>query len=142
MMMAGHRALVSYEGQLTTCYGCSETGYFKQVCPKRRRVGVETTKGSTLSWADVAVSGTRSLRSDGGQEEADHQSTQTGYVDEHQAENGEAMQEDNTHSTGVASEQSEEPEQGAVGRSDVRNDAKAPFVEGRLGIVDSMDSVE
>ena len=49
------------------------------------------------------------------------------------------MQEDNTHLTGVASEQSEEPEQGAVGGSDVRNDAKAPCVEGRPGIEDSMD---
>ena len=41
--------------------------------------------------------------------EADHQSIQNGYGDEHQAEDGEAMQEDNTHSNGVASEQSEEP---------------------------------
>jgi len=106
MMMAGHRGLVSYEGQPTICYGCGETGHFKQVCPKRRRVGVATTEEPTLSWADIAVSGTRSLWSDGGvkEEEADHQSTQSGYGDEHQAENGEAMQEDNTFSTGVAPE--------------------------------------
>jgi len=89
-------------------------------------------------------SGTGSPRSDGGEkeEEVDHQSTQTGYGDEHQAENREAMQEDNTHSTGVASEHSEEPEQGAVGRSDVRNDAKAPCIDGRPGIEDSMDCGE
>jgi len=49
------------------------------------------------------------------------------------------MQEDNTHSTGVASEQCEELEQRAVGGSNVRNDAKAPCVEGRPGIQNSMD---
>jgi len=64
------------------------------------------------------------------EEEADHQSTETGYGDEHQAENGEVMQEDNKQSTGVASEQSEEPEQGGLGGSDVRNDAKAPALRG------------
>ena len=76
------------------------------------------------------------------EEEADHQSTQTGYDDERRAEDGEAMQTDNTHSTGVASEQSEEPERGAVGGSDVRNDTKAPCVEGRPSVVDTMDCGE
>ena len=106
MMIAEHRGLVSYERQLTTCYGCSETGHFNQVFPKRQRMGVATTKEPTVSWSDIAVSGTRSPRSDGGvkEEEEDQQSTQMGYVDEHQAENGEAMQEDNTFSTGVAPE--------------------------------------
>jgi hypothetical protein len=52
------------------------------------------------------------------------------------------MQEDNTHSAGVASEQSEEPEEGAVGRSDFRNDAKVPCVVGRPGIEDSTDGRE
>jgi len=70
--------------------------------------------------------------------EADHQNIQTGYGDEYQAEDEKAMQEDNTHSTGVASEQSEEPERGAVGGSEVRNDAKAPCVEGRPGVEDSV----
>jgi len=39
-MIAGHRGLVSYEGQPTTCYSCGETGHFNQVCHKRRRVGL------------------------------------------------------------------------------------------------------
>ena len=64
MMIAGHRGLVSYEGEPTTCYGCGETGHFNQVCPKRRRVGVATTKEPTVSWTDIAVSG--GPRSDGG----------------------------------------------------------------------------
>jgi len=42
-------------------------------------VGVETTKEPTVSWADIAVIGNRSPRSDGEEkEEADQQSKQTG----------------------------------------------------------------
>ena len=76
IMIAGHRGLVSYEGQLTTCYGHGEMGHFNQVCPKRQKVGFATTKEPTASWTDIAVSGTRSPRSDGGEKEdkADHQS--------------------------------------------------------------------
>ena len=80
MTMAGDRVLISYERQPTTCYGCGETGHFNQYCPKRRRVGVATTKELTASWPDIAASGTRSPRSDGEKkgEEGDHQITQTG----------------------------------------------------------------
>jgi len=145
-MIAGHRGLVSYEGQPTTCYDCGETGHFNQVCPKRRRVGVATTKQLTVAWADIAVNGKRSLspKSDGGvkEKEADQQSIETGYGDEHGAKDEEVMQEDNTHSTGVTSEQSEEPERGAVGGSDFRNYAKAPCVDGRPGLEDTMDCGE
>ena len=113
MMIVGHRGLVLFEGQATTCYGSGEMGYFNQVCPKMRRAWVATTKVSTVSWAEIAVSGTRSPWSVGRtkEEEADHQNIRTGYGDEHQAEDGEAVQEDNTHSTDVASEQSEETEE-------------------------------
>ena len=76
------------------------------------------------------------------EKKADQQSIQTGFGDEHQAEDEEAMQEDNTNSIGVASEQSDETERGAVGGSDVRNNAKAPCVEGRSGVEDSMDCGE
>ena len=64
ILIAGHRGLVSYEGQFTICCGCGETVHFNQVCPKRRRVGFETTKEPIVPWADNAVSGNRSLRSD------------------------------------------------------------------------------
>ena len=46
------------------------------------------------------------------------------------------------NSTGVASEQNEEPERGTVGGSDVRNNTKSPCVEGRLGVEESMDCGE
>jgi len=101
-------------------------------------VAVETTNEPTVSYSEIAVSGNRSPRSDGElEEEAD--SIQTGYGDERQAENGEAMQEDKTHSTAVVSENSEEPERGAVGGNDARNNAKAPCVERRPGVEDTMD---
>jgi hypothetical protein len=97
-------------------------------------VGVATTKEPTVSWADIEVSGTRSQRSDGGEKEleseADHNNVKAGYGDNLKAEDVEAMQEGNMHSTGVASEESEEPEQGAVGGSDVRNGVKALALRG------------
>ena len=65
-MIAGHRVLVSYERQFTTSYGCGETGHFNKVYHKRRRVGVETTKEPTVSWAEIAVSGNSSPNSVGG----------------------------------------------------------------------------
>jgi hypothetical protein len=33
IMVTGHRALVSFEGQPATCYGCDETGHVYQDCP-------------------------------------------------------------------------------------------------------------
>ena len=109
------------------------------MAPRGEEWGVETTKEPTVPWADIAVSVNWSSWSDGREkEEADQQSIQTGYGDKHQAEDVEEMREDNTHSTGVASEQSEEPERGAVGGSDVRNNVKAPCVEGRPGVEDSI----
>ena len=111
--------------------------------PQEAKSGVETIKEPTVSWADFAVSGTRSPRSYGGEkEEAHHQSIQTGYGDEHQVEDGKEIQEHNTHSTGVVSEKSEELERGAIGGSDYRNNRKVPCVEGRPGVEDSMDCGE
>ena len=143
MTRAGHRGLVSYVGQPTTCYGCGETVHFNQVCPKRRRVGLAKTKEPTVSWADIAVSGIRNPRTGGEEEEeADRQSIQMGYGDQHQAEDDDAMQEGNTHSTDVASERGEEPEWCTVGVSVVRNDAKSPCVERRQCVEDSVGCEE
>jgi len=103
-----------------------------------KRPGSPQYHGPTLRQVEIGVRGLI----EGEKEEADQQSKQTGYGDKHQAEDGEAMQEDNTHSTGVASEQSEEPERGTVGGSDVRNTAKAACVEGKPGVEDTVDSGE
>jgi hypothetical protein len=36
MNIAGFRALITYEGQPQTCYGCGQTDHMYQMCPKRR----------------------------------------------------------------------------------------------------------
>jgi len=42
MNMEGHRALLSYEGQPVTCYGCGDSG-LNQACPRRRGGGMVTS---------------------------------------------------------------------------------------------------
>jgi hypothetical protein len=37
--IAGHWALVSYEGQPMNCYRCHETGHFHHACAMRQRTG-------------------------------------------------------------------------------------------------------
>jgi len=38
MLIVGHRVLISYEGQPTTCYGCNEAGHQFNKCPDRKTV--------------------------------------------------------------------------------------------------------
>ena len=103
-------------------------------------MGVETSKEPTLTWTVIAVSEIRSPRSDGRMvKEANQQSLQTGYGDKRQTQDGEAVQVDNTHSTGVSSARSEEPERGAVGGSDAWNNGNAPCVERRPDVEKSMN---
>jgi hypothetical protein len=52
-----HRALISYEGQPTTCYGCNEIKHLYQVCPHRRRERTEDKRAARTSCADVAAKG-------------------------------------------------------------------------------------
>jgi len=55
--IAGHRALVSYEGQPMTGYRCHETGHFHQACPMRQRTGEIGHNATATTWADIAAQG-------------------------------------------------------------------------------------
>jgi len=60
--LAGHRALVSYEGQPMTCYRCHETGDFQQACPMRQRTSEIGHTATATTWADIAAQGTGGTR--------------------------------------------------------------------------------
>jgi hypothetical protein len=49
MSLAGHRVLISYEGQLLTCYECNEAEHQYQACPNRRKAGCTNTHTATTS---------------------------------------------------------------------------------------------
>jgi hypothetical protein len=51
--MAGHRALISYEGQSQTCYGCGDTYHMYHACPKRCGVQKRTEIPITNTWAQI-----------------------------------------------------------------------------------------
>jgi len=57
VVVAGHRALISYRGQPTTYYSCNEPGHLQTACPHRRRERAESRPASTASWAEVAATG-------------------------------------------------------------------------------------
>ena len=57
MVVAGHRTLISYEGQPTICYGCNEPGHLYTACPHRRRAQAENRQTPTRSWVEVAAKG-------------------------------------------------------------------------------------
>ena len=48
----GHRALISYEGQLMTCFRCNEQGHQISECP-RKRIPASHTDHDKNSWANV-----------------------------------------------------------------------------------------
>jgi hypothetical protein len=50
----GVRALITYEGQPVTCFGCGETGHQYQGCTKKRNLRQQTQQSNTASWADIA----------------------------------------------------------------------------------------
>jgi hypothetical protein len=54
MIIAGHRVLVLYEGQPSTCYACNKSGHQYQDCPNRKRIVPPKTL-STSAWADVVM---------------------------------------------------------------------------------------
>jgi hypothetical protein len=55
MMIAGHRALISYEGQPATCYHCGDTGHMYLGCPKRRTKDSVGARVTRRTWADIVA---------------------------------------------------------------------------------------
>ena len=47
--------MISYEGQLTTCYGCNETEHLYQGCPRRRTARETENANSIRLWVDVGA---------------------------------------------------------------------------------------
>jgi hypothetical protein len=62
MVNAGHRTLVSYDGQPSTCYRCGETGHEHQHCPNRPREIKPAKPAPENSWAKILVNGPHTRR--------------------------------------------------------------------------------
>jgi len=52
--IAGYRAIITYQGQPTTCFSCNEPGHIKTECPHRRRERPEIRPSTKPTWAEVA----------------------------------------------------------------------------------------
>ena len=57
LMVAVYRALITYEGQPTTCHSFNEPGHLKTACPYRRRERAESRPATPASWVEVAATG-------------------------------------------------------------------------------------
>jgi hypothetical protein len=53
LTIAGHRSLISYEGQPSTCYRFYDTGHMYQGCPKRKNTGNTGFREPGKTCADV-----------------------------------------------------------------------------------------
>jgi hypothetical protein len=53
LQVAGHRALIEYDGQIPTCYNCNETNHVYQECPHRRSSHPVPTMPRTGTWASI-----------------------------------------------------------------------------------------
>jgi hypothetical protein len=65
VVIDGHRALTSYDGQPQTCYGCGLTDHMYHACPKRRVAKAKPTAAANPTWADI-TDATTPLLSDPG----------------------------------------------------------------------------
>ena len=54
----GHKALLSYEGQPATCYGCGDIGHVYLTCPKRRDRGAMSRDQQHKTYATVVAPST------------------------------------------------------------------------------------
>lgn len=60
MTTASNIVLISYEGQLPSCYGCNGTGQY-QDCPSRKKVKPFPYTMPTTSWADIVIQETSNI---------------------------------------------------------------------------------
>ena len=56
LTIAGHRVLISYEGQPATCYGCGGTDHLYQACPRRQRRALLRNTEHPFTYAAVVAS--------------------------------------------------------------------------------------
>jgi hypothetical protein len=57
LIIAGDRAIVSYEGQPVSCYACGGTGHIRQTCPQRHSDEHVVPPTSDNMWDKVAATG-------------------------------------------------------------------------------------
>jgi hypothetical protein len=57
MIIAGHRAVGSCDGQSVTCYGCGDSGHIHQACPRKRGRCMVTTDSTPNTWTHVTAKG-------------------------------------------------------------------------------------
>ena len=55
IVIDGHRALTSYDGQPQTCYGCGETAHMYHACPKRRVAKATTPDTANPTWVAITA---------------------------------------------------------------------------------------
>ena len=55
MIIAGTRAVISYEGQPPTCFGRNEQGHINQDCPRRRQIETKQDDIHKPTWANIVT---------------------------------------------------------------------------------------
>lgn len=53
LKISGHRALISYDGQPSTCFRCGDQDHQHSDCPKRLTQGTNKTTDNTNTWANI-----------------------------------------------------------------------------------------
>jgi hypothetical protein len=59
MSIAGHKVLISYDGQPATYYGCNKTGHLFQDCPARKN-RTNRPINPTTTWTEIVQRGKES----------------------------------------------------------------------------------
>ena len=55
LAVAGHRVLLSYDGQPVTCYGCGEADHMYSVCPSRQRTNTTRPIPTAATYASIVT---------------------------------------------------------------------------------------